>query len=51
MINKKQIKRILPKKPLSAFQYYLKEIKEQKPPEGENFHKYWSTMFDKLSNE
>jgi len=27
MINKKQIKRILPKKPLSAFQYYLKEKK------------------------
>ena len=51
MIYKKQIKKMLPKKPLSALQYYLKEKKGQKPPEGENFLKYWRSMFDKLSNE
>ena len=42
---------MLPKKPFSALQYYLKEKKGQKPPEGENFLKYWRSMFDKLSNE
>ena len=51
MIYKKQIKKMLPKKPLSAFQYYLKEKKGQKPPEGESFLKYWRAMFDKLSDE
>ena len=51
MIYKKQIKKMLPKKPLSALQYYLKEKKGQKPPEGENFLKYWRTMFDKLTPE
>ena len=51
MINKKQIKRLILKKPLSAFQYYLKENKDQNPPEVENFYEYWRSMFDKLSNE
>ena len=51
MINKKQIRRMLPKKPLSAFQYYLKDKKDQKLPEGGSSHNYWRTMFDKLSNE
>jgi CRISPR/Cas system CSM-associated protein Csm2 small subunit len=51
MINKKQIKRLTLKKPLSAFQYYLKEKKDQNPPEVENFYEYWRSMFDKLSNE
>lgn len=51
MIYKKQIKKMLPKRPLSALQYYLKEKKGQKPPEGESFLKYWRTMFDKLTKE
>jgi len=51
MINKIQIKKILPKKPLSALQYYLKEKKYQKLTEGESFHRYWRRMLDKLSNE
>ena len=51
MIYVKQIKKMLPKRPGTAFTQYLKEKKGQKIPEGENFMKYWKGIFDKLTQE
>ena len=51
MIYVKQIKKILPKKPGSAYNIFMKEKKGQKPPEGQNFLKYWSSVYEKLTPE
>ena len=51
MIYKKQIKKILPKKPGSAIMQYLKEKKGQKAPSGQKWLIYWRDMYSKLSPE
>ena len=51
MIYVKQIKKMLPKRPGSAYNYFLKEKKGQKIPEGQNFIKYWHSVFEKLTPE
>lgn len=49
MIYNKKIKKIIPKKPKSVFQQFLKEKKGIKAPNDQNWHKYWKNVFDKLS--
>ena len=51
MIYKKQIKKFLPKKPGPPINQYLKEKRGQKAPNGQNWLKYWRSMYDKLSEE
>jgi hypothetical protein len=51
MIYKKQIKKMIPKKPGGAIHQYLKEKKGQKAPNGENWLTYWRTMYSKLTEE
>ena len=51
MIYKKQIKKILPKKPGGPINYYLKDKKGQKAPEGEKWLSYWRSMYSNLSPE
>ena len=51
MIYNKKIKKILPKKPATAFGYFLKEKKGIKLPKGENALKYWRPDFDKLPKD
>ena len=51
MIYVKQIKKILPKRPGNAYNYFLKEKKGQKIPEGQKFLKYWSSVYEKLTPE
>ena len=51
MIYVKQIKKILPKRPGNAYTQFLKEKKGQKVPEGQNFLKYWRSVYEKLSPE
>ena len=51
MIYKKQIKKMIPKKPGGAIMQYLKEKKGQKAPEGEKWISYWRTMYSKLTPE
>lgn len=48
MIYTKKIKRFIPKKP-SIMQLFLKEKKGQKPPNGENWLIYWSSVFKNFS--
>ena len=49
MLYFKQIKKIIPKKPGGAFAQFIKEKKGQKPPEGQSFLKYWSSVYEKLT--
>jgi len=51
MIYVKQIKKILPKRPGNAYTQFLKEKKGQKIPEGQNFLKYWRSVYEKLTPE
>ena len=51
MIYKKQIKKILPKKPGAPIMQYLKEKKGQKAPNGEKWLTYWRSMYSKLTPE
>ena len=51
MIYKKQIKKILPKKPGGAIMQFLKEKKGQKAPSGEKWLIYWRDMYSKLTPE
>lgn len=51
MIYNKKIKKLVPKKPGGALYQFLKEKKGQKPPNGENWLKYYRTAFSNLSNE
>ena len=51
MLYYKQIKKILPKKPGGAYAQFIKEKKGQKPPEGQTFLKYWSSVYEKLTPE
>jgi hypothetical protein len=51
MIYKKQIKKILPKKPGGPIMQYLKEKKGQKAPNGEKWLTYWRSMYSNLSQE
>jgi hypothetical protein len=51
MIYNKKIKKLVPKKPKGALYQFLKEKKGQKPANGENWLKYWRTVFSNLSNE
>ena len=51
MIYKKQIKKMIPKKPGAAIMQYLKEKKGQKAPEGEKWISYWRAMYSKLTPE
>ena len=51
MIYKKQIKKIMPKKPGSAFAQFLKEKKGQKPANGEKFIVYFRGVYENLSEE
>ena len=51
MIYVKQIKKILPKRPGNAYTQFLKEKKGQKIPEGQNFLKYWRSIYEKLTPE
>ena len=51
MIYKKQIKKMLPKKPGGAIMQYLKEKKGQKAPSGEKWLTYWRNMYSNLSSE
>ena len=51
MIYKKQIKKMIPKKPGGAIIQYLKEKKGQKAPDGEKWLSYWRTMYSKLTPE
>ena len=49
MIYKKKIKKIMPKKPGSAFAQFLKEKKGQKPANGEKFIVYFRNIYENLS--
>ena len=51
MIYKKQIKKMLPKKPGGAIMQYLKEKKGQKAPSGEKWLTYWRSMYSNLSSK
>ena len=51
MIYKKQIKKMLPKKPGGAINQYLKEKKGQKAPSGEKWLSYWRNMYSNLSSD
>ena len=51
MIYQKKIKKMCPKKPKSALQFYLKEKKGQKPANGEKWLTYWTTIYSSLSND
>ena len=51
MLYIKQIKKIIPKKPGGPYAQFIKEKKGQKPPEGQTFLKYWSSVYEKLTPE
>ena len=51
MIYKKQIKKMLPKKPGGAIMQYLKEKKGQKAANGEKWLTYWRSMYANLTPE
>ena len=51
MIYKKKIRKMLPPKPLFARQYFLKEKKGHKSPNGENWLKYWTSIYESLPLE
>jgi len=51
MIYNKKIKKLVPRKPKGALHQFLKEKKGQKPASGENWLKYWRTVFSNLSDE
>ena len=51
MIYEKKIRRIYPKKPIDAFQFYLNEKKGIKIPEGCNAIIYWRNKYNELNNE
>ena len=40
---------MLPRKPLTSIQFFLKEKKGQKPPNGEIWIKYWRSFYENLS--
>ena len=51
MIYDKKIKKILPKKPATAYGYFLKEKKGMKVPKGERPLTYWRPYYDELSKD
>ena len=51
MIYNKKIKRILPKKPATAYGYFLKDKKGMKVPKGEKAVVYWRPYFDELPKD
>ena len=51
LIHKKKIKRIFPKKPINAFQFYLSEKKGIKLPKNTNTILYWKNQFNKLNDK
>ena len=51
MIYNKKIKKLVPRKPKGAMYQFLKEKKGQKPANGENWLKYWRTVFSNLSED
>jgi hypothetical protein len=51
MIDRKQIRKIIPKKPGDPIMQFLKEKKGQKAPEGEKLLTYWRAMYSKLTPE
>ena len=51
MIYNKKIKKILPKKPATAFGQFLKEKKGIKIPKGEKAVTYWLPIYEALSKD
>ena len=51
MIYEKKIKKILPKKPATAYGQFLKEKKGIKVPKGERALTYWRPYFEELSKD
>ena len=51
MIYEKKIKKVLPKRPATAFGQFLKEKKGMKIPKGERAITYWKPIFDELSKD
>ena len=51
MIYNKKIKKILPKKPATAYGQFLKEKKGMKVPKGEKAVVYWRPYYDELSKD
>ena len=51
MIYQKKIKKILPKKPATAFGHFLKDKKGIKIPKGEKAVVYWRKDFEELSKD
>jgi len=51
MIYNKKIKKILPKKPATAFGQFLKEKKGMKIPEGAKAVTYWFEAYEKLPKD
>lgn len=48
MIYEKKIKRMLPKKPLKAFNIFIKEQKGKKIPNGQSTISYWRAIYENL---
>ena len=51
MIYNKKVRKILPKKPLTAYSFFLKEKKGIKMPKGEKAVVYWREEFNNLSKD
>ena len=51
MIYNKKIKKILPKRPATAYGQFLKDRKGIKVPKGEKAVAYWRPIFDKLPKD
>ena len=51
MIYEKKIKKVLPKKPATAFGQFLKEKKGIKIPKGEKAITYWKPIYDELPKD
>lgn len=50
MIYNKKIKKLLPKRPGTAVNQFIKEKKGQKPANGEKFVVYWREVYNSLSD-
>ena len=51
LIYQKKIRRIFPRKPFDAFQFFLNEKKGIKIPEGNNTVIYWREKYNELDDE